>query len=80
MPDMERVILELDGMSLDELSDIVKSAFSRMYTKLRDEEGFGYNQTCVMTSFGPEDYDIDFTIMDDESHCRGLDWPRCWRS
>ena len=80
MGDMERVMLELDGMSLTELGEIARSLLSRMYTKLRDEEGFGYNQTCVVSSIGREEYCVSLTIMDDESHNSGLDWPRCWRA
>lgn len=68
----------LDTMSLDELGDVVKAAMSRIYNKLRDEEGFGYDQHASFTSFGENEYDVGIVIMDGVSHNPGLDWPKSW--
>lgn len=69
---------QLDNMSLDELSGVVKEALSRIYRKLREEENFGYDQHCSIISIGSDEYDVKGIIVDDISHNTGEDWPRSW--
>lgn len=69
---------ELEYMSLEELCDLVKAAMAHIHTKLRVEQGFGYDQQCYVTSFGPEEYNVNMCIVDGRPGYQGLDWPRAW--
>ena len=73
---MDKKITE--DMSFDELADIAKEALSAIYCKLRTDDGFGYNQRCVVTSIGSEPYDVDIVIMDDGIY-GGTDYARVFK-
>lgn len=75
---MKNMNEQLDNMTLDELGGVVKEALSRIYTKLREDEDFGYHQHCSVISIGKEEYDVELVILDDVSHNGGLDWPKSW--
>lgn len=73
---MDSEILEKinQELSFDELGDIVKTALSTLYLKLRTEEGFGCESQCVVRSIGYEPYDVELCIIDlGKRH--GLEWP-----
>lgn len=75
----EEILKQLDEMSLDDLGDVVKHSLSRMYNKLREEEGFGYHQNVIVTSVGSEGYDVEVVIVDHDSHSSGVEWQRWWK-
>ena len=66
----------IDDLSLEQLGEIVKTALSTIYRKLQTEEGFGYDQCCMISSIGSETYDVDGCVVDGRSHNSGLNWPR----
>ena len=67
----------LDKMSLTELSDLTRDVLSRIYCKLREDEGFGYDQHCSVLSIGENEYDVQAVIIDGV-HNPGIDWPQTW--
>ena len=67
----------LNDMSLSELNDLARDVLSRIYTKLREDEGFGYDQHCSVLSIGENEYDVRAVIVDG-THNPGLDWPQSW--
>lgn len=75
----EEISKQLDEMSLNDLSEVVRCSLSRMYNKLREEEGFGYYQNVIVTSIGSEEYDVEVIIVDHDSHSSGVEWQRGWR-
>lgn len=55
---------KLERMSLEELSEVTKVALSLIYSKLRNEKGFDYDQHCSVVSFGGESYDVELVVTD----------------
>lgn len=68
----------LDNMTLDELTILVREALSRMYTKLRNEHNFGYNQECHISSIGSLEYDVNGYIIDNEPCNSGIYYTNVW--
>lgn len=72
---MDEIMSKLSELSLEELSNVAKESLARIYSKLRDEENFGYYQHCLVTSMGSESYDVSACIVDtDNGHNNGLSW------
>ena len=58
-----------DDLSFEELSDITKTALSKIYSKLRDE-GL-YNPIAIVKSFGSDYWDVEMMFIDGQSHNTG---------
>lgn len=71
---MEEILAKLPELSLEELGEVTKESLARIYSKLRDEEGFGYYQGCLVTSMGREPYDVTVCIVDADDHNPGSSW------
>jgi len=69
---MDQELLEKisEDLSFYELTEITKAVLSALYRKLRNEEDFGYNQSCLIKSIGGDKYDVDGIIIDDDSGWR----------
>lgn len=74
----DEIIAKIDKMNLDDLSYAAKVVLSRLYSKLRDDEGFGFEQYCTVTSFGSNPYDINLVIIDAISRSTGSEWEHVW--
>ena len=77
MKNFEDILSEL---SLEELSEVTKTALSLIYQKLRSEEGFGHDQHCLVTSIGDRYSYVDACIVDADggrsngTHYDGVYW------
>lgn len=74
----DEIIAKINEMNLDDLSEAARVVLSRLYRKLREEEGFGYDQHCSVISFGSDEYDVQLMVIDGTSHNTGSNWPRAW--
>ena len=70
--------MNLENMSLEELSDHIRSALAALYYKLRESEGFGFEQHWSIMSVGESEYDWKLVAMDESSGNTGLSWPKVW--
>jgi hypothetical protein len=52
-----------EDLSLEELSEVVKEALAKMYSKLETEIGMHY-PIGVIKSLGRDSYDVDIRIID----------------
>jgi hypothetical protein len=56
-----------EDLSLNELSEIVKIALSKIYTKVKNDVGI-HNPIAFINSVGSKDYDIDIRFIDGECY------------
>lgn len=74
----EEIIAKINEMNLNDLSYAAKVVLSRLYSKLREDEGFGFEQHCTVTSFGSDPYDVNLVIIDAISRNTGSEWEHAW--
>ena len=70
--------INYNELSLDELSDMVRSALSTIYNKLREEENFSWDQHCVVENFGGEEYEVRLVIINGTSGTPSIHWPETY--
>ena len=58
------ILEEIREMDLDKLGEVARVALSTIYSRLRDEKGFGYGIHFSLVSVGCDEYSVKIVALD----------------